>query len=119
MYSPSSVQQRRANEFGAAQHHGEADRAEAERENDAILKALMSDIKTIKSTSKGIRGELDRQGQLIDLLSTSFQKAQGALGKAMRRVGEVGGMSSHTHMWLLIVFAFCVFLFIWFMMKVK
>eukprot|EP00744_Colponema_vietnamica_P001850 GILI01003014.1.p1 GENE.GILI01003014.1~~GILI01003014.1.p1 ORF type:complete len:139 (+),score=28.45 GILI01003014.1:92-508(+) len=120
-YSNGAYNGNTPNGAGPSNHyHSELDhKAAAEKENDAILKALMADIKTIKTTHKNIGEEIGSQNKLLELLGETFGKAQGALGSAMKKVGEVGGMSSHTHMWLLIIFAFVVFLFIWFLLKVK
>ena len=105
---------------GLSNSHNPHDMSQvSEQENDAILTALMADIRTLKTTGGAISSELSRHNKIISMLETSFTQARGSLGKVMSKVDEVSGMNASKHMWLLILFAFGVFVFIYLLLKFK
>lgn len=92
--------------------------AEQERENDAIMKALLSDIKTTKSRFTRMNEEVTKHNTMLAALEKTFMAARGSLADTMRRLDQVG-FSSFKHMWVLFVFVVVFFMLIYLMMKFR
>ena len=119
-FAPSNAAGRRKPHVGGAHPNNPHDLPPvSEQENDAILAALMADIKGLKTSGAAISSELGRHNKILALLEGSFGQAKGSLSKVMSKVDEVSGMNASKHMWLLVLFAFGVFVFIYFLLKLK
>eukprot|EP00758_Cryptobia_borreli_P005882 Tbor_TRINITY_DN5010_c3_g1::TRINITY_DN5010_c3_g1_i2::g.14098::m.14098/K08504/BET1; blocked early in transport 1 len=119
--SSTLAQQRRPiqTSLATSSHLHKEDYNATEKENDAILKALMSDIQGVKATQKGVGVEIKRHLKILDVLSNSLLSAGGALRRTAGKLDGIGGFSAAKHMWLLIVFAFAVICFIILLLKFK
>ncbi|EPY31652.1 blocked early in transport 1 [Strigomonas culicis] len=92
--------------------------AEQERENDALVKALLSDIKTTKSRFTKMNEEVVKHNTMLAALEKTFISARSSLADTMRRLDHIG-LSSFKHMWVLFVFVIIFFMLIYLMMKFR
>ena len=96
-----------------------ADLTMIEKENDAVLKALLQDVKALKKGSSEVAAEIKSHLKLLDVLGDAFSTARAGLRRTMSKLEEVGGLRSSSHMWLLFGFVFVVFIFIYFLLKFR
>ncbi|CAD2213380.1 blocked early in transport 1 [Angomonas deanei] len=87
-------------------------------ENDELIKALLSDIKTTKRNFSSMNEEVNKQNSILQLLESSFGGVRTSLQSTFRKLDAIGG-SSYTHIWVLCVFVVFVFLFIWFLLRFR
>jgi blocked-early-in-transport protein 1 len=101
---------------GTTANHHEAVH-DTEAENDAILKALLADVRTLKGHAKGIDAEVKQHNEILDGLMKNMIAAKDGVSKTVRKLDTVTGSAAASHMWLLFLVAFVVFFFIYVMLR--
>lgn len=91
--------------------HRSAHEEVAEEENEALMRALLDDVKQLKRKHTIIGAEVKRQNALLDVLGGAFAGAQAGLRRTMRHLDRIG-WGSFKHMWILFVFVVVVLVFI-------
>jgi hypothetical protein len=93
--------------------------AAMERENDEVLKALRQDVRSLRGISGTINTEVGHHIKLLDSLQTTMDAARTGLKHTMRKLDDVTGSSGMGHIWLLLIFAFCVLFFVFLLLKFR
>ena len=89
-------------------------------DNDALLNALLQDVKSLKSSASDIGGELKEHSSLFDRVAVRLGRAKDSITRTTQRLVKGESMGGHvSHIWILLVFAFVVFFFIYMMLKFK
>jgi hypothetical protein len=89
-------------------------------DNDALLAALLTEVKSLNSNAKEISGELKEHSTLFDRVSVRLGRARDSIAKTTQRLIKGESVGGHvSHVWILLVFAFVVFFFIYMMLKFK
>lgn len=85
-----------------------------------MLREILKDVGTFKSTSNEINSELKEHNTLFERVSMRMARARDAITKTTKRlIGSESAGGHVSHVWLLLVFAFFVFVFIFLMLKFK
>lgn len=61
--------------------------------------------------------EVKNQNKMIDDMGGEFDSSHGLLGSTMRRLGIISKSGGHRFMCYLVLFAFFVFLIIWYLIR--
>lgn len=93
--------------------------AAQEKENDALVRALISDVRRTKESFLKMGSEVKKQNAILDSLERAFDGARGALSRVMSRLDRASGASSFSHMWALFIFVILVFMFIYALLKFR
>lgn len=115
---PSSSLFRRSAAPTAA-HTQDSDTARMEAENNAVMRALLDDVRGLKSASSRIRTEVQSHNAILNSLLNTTEQAKRGLSSAIKKLDGIGGWSSSSHMWLLFVFLFLVCCFIVVLLKTR
>ena len=94
-----------------------SDTARMEQENNALMRALLDDVRGLKTASGRIRTEVQSHNVLLNALLNTTESAKRGLTSTMKKLDGIGGWSSNAHMWLLFVFMFAVCCFIVVLLK--
>ncbi|KAK7195510.1 Qc-SNARE protein [Novymonas esmeraldas] len=92
--------------------------ASQEQENDALMQALLSDMRRAKKSFTRMGDEVREQNALLERLRLSFVNAQGTLRKTMRNLDQLG-WGSFKHMWILALFVLVFFMFLYVMLRFR
>lgn len=90
-----------------------------EQENNALMRALLDDVKGLKQASGRIHTEVQSHHVILNALLNTTEAAKRGLSNTMKKLDGVGGWSSNSHMWLLFVFVFGVCCFIVLLLKFR
>uniref|UniRef100_A0AC35GTN2 t-SNARE coiled-coil homology domain-containing protein n=1 Tax=Panagrolaimus sp. PS1159 TaxID=55785 RepID=A0AC35GTN2_9BILA len=88
-----------------------------EQENDQLLEGLKDKIGTLKRVTINIGDDVRSQNRLLDQMGTDFDASQGLLGATMKKLGIVSRAGGGNVLCYLVLFAFFVFLCIYFMVR--
>jgi len=88
-----------------------------EQENDRLVENLRAKANALKSLTIDIGHEVRQQNAQLDEMDTGFDAGTGLLGSTMRRLGFISKSGGHRFTCYLALFAFAVFVVIWFMIK--
>lgn len=94
-----------------------ATREEMERDNEAILGALLGDVRMLKKCSSAIGSEVKRHNVFLDAFGGVLTSTKDMLTKTTRKLDGVASAASNMHLWILFVFAFFVCIFIYAMIR--
>lgn len=83
-----------------------------ESENDEILKALLRDVRKVKSSVTDINKEVKEHNSILDNLTSSALAANQSVQRTVLRLQSVTGLSSVWHVWFLIVVTAVVLLYL-------
>ncbi|ORC90117.1 Golgi vesicular membrane trafficking protein [Trypanosoma theileri] len=89
-----------------------------EEENDELMRALLSDVRTVRRQFTAMGAEVRRQNSLLDRLDSVFARTRMQLGRTLRQL-DVSGVTSVKHMWVLFIFVLVVFMLIYVMLKFR
>ncbi|KPI89784.1 putative BET1-like protein [Leptomonas seymouri] len=89
-----------------------------EQENDALMQALLADMRRAKKGFTKLGDEVRQQNALLEKLMSTFRDAQGSLRKTMLHLDEIG-WGSFKHMWVLAVFVLVFFMLLYLMLKFR
>lgn len=89
-----------------------------ERENNALMAALLTDVRRAKVGLTRMGDEVRRHNTVLEALEASFTAARTSLSRTLRSLDQVG-LSSFTHMWLLLLFVIVFFMLIYLMLTFK
>ncbi|CAG9577792.1 putative Qc-SNARE protein [Leishmania major strain Friedlin] len=87
-----------------------------EQENDALMQALLSDMRRAKKSFTKMGEEVREQNAVLERLRTSFLNAQNSLRKTMRNLDKIG-WGSFKHMWVLALFVIVFFMLLYLMLR--
>ena len=91
-----------------------------DNENDALLAALLSDVRSLRGTATDIGGEIKEHSSLFDRVAQRMSRARDSIARTTKRLVQGESAGGHvSHIWLLVVFAFVVFVFIYMLLKFK
>lgn len=90
-----------------------------EQENEALVRALIADVRQAKQSFTKMGTEVKRQNALLDTVQKAMDGARGALGRVTSRLDKASGAASFSHMWALFVFVILVLMFIYFLLKFR
>jgi blocked-early-in-transport protein 1 len=102
-----------------AQRAAETQQSLLERENNAQLGELQSQIADLKALSIDIGDEVAEQNKLLDNMGTSFGSVENMLEETLKKIGIVLDTGGARHMCYLIVFIVFVFFALYFIMKFR
>lgn len=108
--SPSPAAPQPVNRYSVTQQQ--------EEENDAIVKALLTEVRTAKRKFSDIGDEVKQQNKLLETLELTFRSARSSLANTMRSLNSTG-VNSVKHMWLLFIFVILFFMFIYLLLKFR
>lgn len=91
---------------------------EREGENDALMAALLSDLRGAKRGFARMGDEVRRHHTLLDSLTNSIQGVSSSLGATMRSLDSVG-VTAVKHMWILFLFVVVFFVLLYAMLKLR
>ena len=101
-------------------HNNTSNIQEEDHDNDALLSALLSDVQSLKGNATDIGGELKEHSSLFDRVAVRLGRARDSIMRTTNRLKTSESMGGHvSHIWILLVFAFVVFVFIYLMLKFK
>ncbi|GET90323.1 bet1-like protein, putative [Leishmania tarentolae] len=89
-----------------------------EQENDALMQALLSDMRRAKKSFTKLGDEVREQKAMLERLRTSFLNAQNSLRKTLRNLDKMG-WGSFQHMWVLALFVIVFFMLLYFMLRFR
>jgi hypothetical protein len=93
---------------------------EDDHDNDALLNALLQDVQSLKGNANDIGGELKEHSTLFDRISVRLGRARDSIMRTTNKLTKSESMGGHvSHVWILLIFAFVVFVFIYLMLKFK
>ena len=87
------------------------------KENNAIVAALMEDVRALKRASKAVQEEVKTHVRFLDRLQDITSNAKDQVKRVLGKVDEVSGFSSVGHMWLLFLVAFVVCIYLYFLLR--
>lgn len=91
-----------------------------DHDNDALLSALLQDVQSLKGNAGDIGGELKEHSSLFDRISIRLGRARDSIARTTNKLTKSESMGGHvSHVWILLIFAFVVFVFIYLMLKFK
>lgn len=90
-----------------------------EAENDAMVKALIADVRRARENFEKMGSEVRQQNAFLDALGKAFDQSKGALTRVMTKLEKVSGASSSSHMWALFLFVLVAFMFMYALLKFK
>lgn len=90
---------------------------ETERENNAILSALLGDVRAMKKGITSVRDEVVEHKSIVNSLQDVLLHAKDGLKKTMTKLDSVSGTSSGSHIGVLLVVAFIVCIFIYILLR--
>ena len=94
--------------------------AAAEAENDAILRALIADVRSLRTGFSDVGAEVKQHNTLLDSVSRTMSSASSGLKKSMRKLEAISeGSTGVKHMWLLLLLVVVVLIFLWLLLKRK
>lgn len=88
-----------------------------EKENDAILAALLTNVRTVNRSLKEVNKEVNTHITLLDQLLNRTRTANNKVHGTVKKLQEATGLSSVYHVWFLILVAFIVFCYIVLLLK--
>jgi len=88
-----------------------------EQENDRLVENLRAKATALKSLTIDIGNEVRQQNKQLDEMDAGFDSGAGLLGSTMRRLGLISKSGGHRFTCYLALFAFAVFIVIWYMVK--
>ncbi|CBZ23970.1 putative BET1-like protein [Leishmania mexicana MHOM/GT/2001/U1103] len=112
--SPAPYQMRLGTAAAASVHTN----ALQEQENDALMQALLSDMRKAKKSFTKMGDEVREQNALLERLRTSFLNTQNSLRKTMRNLDKIG-WGSFKHMWVLALFVIVFFMLLYLMLRFR
>ncbi|KAG5473720.1 hypothetical protein LSCM1_04350 [Leishmania martiniquensis] len=89
-----------------------------EQENDALMQALLYDMRRAKKSFTKMGDEVREQNALLERLRTSFLNAQHSFRKTMRNLDKIG-WGSFKHMWVLALFVIAFFMLLYVMLRFR
>ncbi|KPA80372.1 putative BET1-like protein [Leptomonas pyrrhocoris] len=92
--------------------------AAQEQENDALMQALLADMRRTKKGFTKLGDEVREQNALLEKLKLTFRSAQGSLRKTMLNLDKIG-WGSFKHMWILALFVIVFFMLLYLMLKFR
>lgn len=92
--------------------------ASQEQENDALMQALLSDMRRTKKGFTKLGDEVREQNALLERLKSTFMNAQGSLRRTMQNLDKIG-WGSFKHMWLLALFVIVFFMLLYLMLRFR
>lgn len=92
--------------------------AAQEQENDALMQALLADMRKTKKGFTRLGDEVREQNALLERLKATFMNAQGSLRKTMRNLDKIG-WGSFKHMWVLALFVIVFFMLLYLMLRFR
>jgi blocked-early-in-transport protein 1 len=98
-------------------HSPEVEATATEAENNAILEALLANVRTMKKGVTAVNHEVKSHLSLLDQLASTTQFANDRVKTTGRKLQEVSGLSSAWHVWLLFLVAFVVFAYLVLLIK--
>ncbi|KAG5498938.1 hypothetical protein GH5_03629 [Leishmania sp. Ghana 2012 LV757] len=113
--SSSAPHQTRPGTAAAAPVHMNASQ---EQENDALMQALLCDMRRAKKSFTKMGDEVREQNALLERLRASFLTAQNAIRKTMRNLDRVG-WGGFRHMWVLAIFVIVFFMLLYLMLRFR
>jgi hypothetical protein len=111
----SAYQRAQFRHTAGATHEGEAHATEDE--NEAILKALLKDVRVIKKSVTDVNQEVKSHLTLLDSITKSAQVANDRVQNTVKKLQEVSGLKSAWHVWTLVLVAFFVFVYLFLLLK--
>uniref|UniRef100_A0A183BPC8 t-SNARE coiled-coil homology domain-containing protein n=1 Tax=Globodera pallida TaxID=36090 RepID=A0A183BPC8_GLOPA len=88
-----------------------------EQQNDDMVEELSSKVSQLKRVTIAIGDDVREQNKLLNEMETKFDSTRGLLGATMKKLGIVSKAGGKNVMCYLVLFAFFVFLVIYWMMR--
>ncbi|KAH7723549.1 CRE-NBET-1 protein [Aphelenchoides avenae] len=88
-----------------------------EQQNDDMVEGLASKVSSLKHLTINIGDEVREQNRLLNEMETTFDNSKGLLGATMKKLGIVSKAGGKNVMCYLVLFAFCVFLIIYYLAR--
>lgn len=118
-YGSSSSSVPRQPRYQAANSSAPVDtNAAQEQENDALMQALLADMRRTKKGFTKLGDEVREQNALLDRLKATFRDAQGSLRKTMHNLDKIG-WGSYKHMWILALFVIVFFMLLYLVLRFR
>jgi blocked early in transport 1 len=92
--------------------------AAQEQENDALMQALLADMRRAKKGFTKLGDEVREQNALLERLKSTFRDAQGSLRRTMQNLDKIG-WGSFKHMWVLFLFVIAFFMLLYLMLRFR
>uniref|UniRef100_A0A914IC41 t-SNARE coiled-coil homology domain-containing protein n=1 Tax=Globodera rostochiensis TaxID=31243 RepID=A0A914IC41_GLORO len=88
-----------------------------EQQNDDMVEELSSKVSQLKRVTIAIGDDVREQNKLLNEMETKFDSTRGLLGATMKKLGIVSKAGGKNVMCYLVLFAFFVFLVIYWLMR--
>ncbi|KAJ8605116.1 hypothetical protein CTAYLR_000429 [Chrysophaeum taylorii] len=94
-------------------HRGSLHYELMERDNDAQLASLHSQVAGLKSLTLDIEAEVKAHNDLLSDMDKSFGGAGDLLKTTMAKLGKMLDAGGSRHMWYLVAFIVLIFILLW------
>jgi len=92
---------------------GQQSQSMLERQNDEGLNVLADQVSALKQITIDIGDEVREQNKMLDGMDSDFGRADGLLKGTMKKLGEISGFKSTSHMFILALFIVVVVMLVY------